>query len=205
MNTRTKNDVVERAEPSPVHFSLRSSLHDASAIMDQLHQVAEGVGFCDVGPPINLIGVECAIRRNDPLAGLKAHARGLIVSGQEVVSFMPLSISGFTCVLPNGNKFHIGLCEYPVTVPLADGTQYHTRLKGLAQWISYVRTVNLDPYYQNDRIESHLKAVALLRESEHIEGLSVFIRDPYKQWGDIMKINFNPRIKDGHDLGQCVH
>lgn len=164
--------------PASVHFSLRSPTAEMGQIVLSLHREAKRLFDC-VGPPVNLIGEDCAVQYRDPLVGLKVHARGFLVAPGGAFSVLPQEINAFTIRLPNGLPFHIGLCRYPEQVEV-QGKVLPVKSIG-AQWMSFFRSVKLEQDKPGVCVEGHIKALMLLRHAEKM-GVLLSISDPYKQW-----------------------
>jgi hypothetical protein len=165
--------------PAAVHFTLRSPTIEMGRTIAALRDAASDLRFTQVGPVVNLIGEDCAIENNDPLAGLKAHARGFLVAPGGALSILPYEIDAFSFELPNGLIGHIGLCRYPEQFEI-NGKVLKTKIFG-AQWMSFIRTIRLDQDCPGDCVKSHTQVLRLLRQAESL-GILTAINDPYKQW-----------------------
>lgn len=188
--------------PAPVHFTLRAPIIEMGRTVSALRKAALRIGFNDVGPPADLVGEDCAVVNKDPLAGLKVHARGFLVAPGGVISFMPIEINGFTVELPNGLPFHIGLCRYPERIEVQNRS-LPTKIR-CAQWMSFVRTVKTNQCKRPDEcVESHIKALTLLREAERL-GVLISITDPYQQWSRPDRRVFERICAEQKEL-DCAH
>lgn len=166
---------------SAVHFSLRAPLPQSRMLMKSLRHAAKKIGFSEVGPYLSFSGEKCAALNDDPHTDFKIHARGFVIHEDKAVSFLPLSIEGFSVELKNGNLFHIGLCRYPHEIELPDGQMHRIPSSFVSQWMSYVHTTRLDQMCESDCAESHFTSLMLLREAERL-GILYSVNDPYGQW-----------------------
>ncbi len=194
-------ETCKHLTPASVHFTLRSPVVEMDGAVNELRRVASTIGFAGIGPKIVLAGEDCAVEDKDPLAGLKVHARGFLIVPGGGFSILPCEINGFTIELPNGLPFHIGLCRYPETFEI-DKHFLNTKISG-AQWMSFFRSVR----HQQDKpgicIESHIKALTLLRKAEQM-GILASVSDPYKQWSNPNSSVFD-RICDQQKEMAFVH
>jgi hypothetical protein len=200
-----KTKTVRTVSPSLVHFVLRSESSQAARLVAKLHETAQKVGFDDVGEVLAFLADGCKIEWNDPYAGLKAHARGFVVSGKNVASYLPLEIRGFTCLLPNGNPFHIGLCSYPKEIDLPWQRNFNTGLDGQSQWMNSVKTIVIEDCCVEESLFSHLCALSLLRKADDL-GILRSVIDPYKQWKRFDKGLFTcqyQKFMDNHPVWIC--
>lgn len=150
--------------------------------MYELRDVARFMGFLSIGPMAILDGDDCAVITNDPHKTLKIHARGLVINGDELISYMPTGIVGFEALLSSKETLAIGLCEYPEYVPTRSGGRICTERAGRASWMSFVRTIRRqDCDGCQECIDSHHSAIALLRAAEKM-GIVRHVQDPFGYW-----------------------
>ncbi len=177
-----QNNPNPKTKTPSVHFTLRSTPDESAPKMYELREAARNLGFVALGPLALLTGDDVAILPDDPMKTLKLHARGLLVHGEEIISYMPTGIVGFEAELPNGEKLAIGLCEYPDSVRSESGRLLSTGMAGKSGWMSYAKTLrSRECDGCQGCIASHQAVIQLLELAEEM-GILKHVRDPFGYW-----------------------